>query len=144
MNLKFPFLLLIIVSVFQIVILIAGAVFGNLYLILLVIIMFMIELPYLYIHRDDLREILPGTGDKIALNPLLGLKDERAQMINEKAITLTFAMFLSVILFLGVIIVALRNYYPQFLLAGYTLLLSVLSCFILYLISRAYYSRKYR
>ena len=143
MNLKFPFLLLIIVSVFQIVILIAGAVFGNLYLILLVIIMFMIELPYLYIHRDDLREILPGTGDKIALNPLLGLKDERAQIINEKAITLTFAIFSSVILFLGISIVTLRNYYPQYLLAGYTLLLSVLFCLVLYLLSRTYYGRKY-
>ena len=71
------------------------------------------------------------------------LEDERTQLINEKAATMTLGILIAVVIYAGIIIVALRNSYPQFLQVGYILFVVAFSCFILYFASRAYYSRKY-
>lgn len=115
---------------------IAGLMLGNIYIIILAIILLAALSIVLYIHRDNLKEIFQGDSKVI-------VEDERTQLINEKAATMTLGIFAAVIIYAGIIIVALRNSYPQFLQAGYTLFAAAVFCFILYFTSREYYSRKY-
>jgi uncharacterized membrane protein len=115
---------------------IAGLILSNIFIILLAIILLIAEIPVIYINRDNLKDIFQGDSTII-------VEDERTQMINEKAATMTFGIFIAVIFYVGIIIVALRNSYPQLLVVGYTLFLAAFFCFILYFASRAYYSRKY-
>lgn len=115
---------------------IAGLVMGNIYIIILAIILLMALSTVIYIHRDNLKEIFRGHSEVI-------VEDERTQLINEKAATMTFGVFMAVIIWWGIVLVALRNSHPQFLEVGYTLFLAALFCFILYFASRIYYSRKY-
>ena len=90
----------------------------------------------LYIHRDNLKEIFQKDSNVI-------VEDERTKLINEKAATMTLGILIAVVIYAGIIIVALRSSYPQFLQAGYILFIVALFCFILYFTSRAYYTRKY-
>jgi uncharacterized membrane protein len=71
------------------------------------------------------------------------VEDERTQLINEKAATMTFGIFVAVIIYAGIILIALRDSYPQLLQVGYTLIIAAVFCFILYFTSRAYYNRKF-
>lgn len=114
----------------------AGLILGNIYVIILAIILLSALGIVLYIHRDNLKEIFQGDSTVI-------IEDERTQLINEKAATMTLGILIAVIIYAGIIIVALRNSYPQFLQAGYTLFIVGIFCFILYFSSRAYYTRKY-
>lgn len=126
-----------ILTVFEAGLWIAGLILANIFIILLAIILLVVvEIPIIYINKDNLKEIFQGDSNII-------VEDERTQMINEKASTMTFGIFIAVIVYLGIIIVALRNSYPQYLMVSYTLFLAALFCFILYFASRAYYSRKY-
>ncbi|HML05866.1 MAG TPA: DUF2178 domain-containing protein [Methanobacterium sp.] len=125
-----------ILSVFISGLWIAGLVLGNIYIILLAIILLIALGTVLYVHRDNLKEIFQKDSNVI-------IEDERTQLINEKAATMTLGILIAVIIYVGIIIVALRNSYPQFIQAGYTLFVIALFCFILYFISRAYYTRKY-
>lgn len=129
-------LFLKILSAFIIGLWIAGLILGNIYIIILAIILLAALSMVLYIHRDNLAEIFQGGSEMV-------VEDERTQLINEKAATMTLGIFTAVIIYAGIIIVALRNSYPQFLQAGYTLFVAAVFCFILYFTSRAYYSRKY-
>jgi len=115
---------------------IAGLILGNIYIIILAIILLAALSMVLYIHRDNLAEIFQGDSKVV-------VEDERTQLINEKAATMTLGIFAAVIIYAGIIIVALRNSHPQLLQAGHTLFVAALFCFILYFTSRAYYSRKY-
>lgn len=114
----------------------AGLILGNIYVIILAIILLSALGIVLYIHRDNLKEIFQGDSTVI-------IEDERTQLINEKAATMTLGILIAVIIYAGIIIVALRNSYPQFLQAGYTLFIVGIFCFILYFLSRAYYTMKY-
>lgn len=125
-----------ILSVFITGLWIVGLILGDIYIIILAIILLIALSTVLYIHKDNLKEIFQGDSAVI-------VEDERTQLINEKAATMTLGIFLAVIIWLGILIVALRNGYPQYQQAGYTLFLAALFCFILYFSSRAYYSRKY-
>jgi uncharacterized membrane protein len=71
------------------------------------------------------------------------VEDERTQLINEKASTMTLGIFIAVIIYVGIIILALRNSFPEWTLTGYTLIGSAVVCLAIYGISRIYYSRKY-
>lgn len=115
---------------------IAGLVLANIYIIIIAIVLLIALGIVLYIHRDNLKEIFQGDSTVI-------VEDERTQLINEKSATMTLGILIAVVIYAGIIIVALRNSYPQFLQAGYTLFLVAFFCFILYFSSRAYYSRKY-
>lgn len=115
---------------------IAGLILGNIYIILLAIMLLIALSIVLYIHRDNLKEIFQADSDVI-------VEDERTQLINEKAATMTFGIFLAVIIWVAIIIVTLRDTYPQYMSVAYTLFASGIFCFVLYFASRAYYSRKY-
>jgi uncharacterized membrane protein len=125
-----------ILSVFISGLWIAGLILANIYIIIIAIVLLIALSSVLYIHRDNLEELFQGNSNVI-------VEDERTQLINEKAATMTLGILIAAVIYVGIIIIALRNNYPQFLLAGYTLLLAALFCFILYFASRAYYSRKY-
>lgn len=135
MNLKIQGLILKIVSIFVTGLWVAGLIIGNVYLVLLGILIVIIELPFVYIKRDDMKEMFENN-DKI-------IEDERTQLINEKAATATLGIFIAVIMYVGIIILAIRNSFPEWTLAGYTLICSTIFCLIVYLISRIYYARKY-
>jgi Predicted membrane protein len=125
-----------ILSVFITGLWIAGLILANIYIIILAVVLLVALSSVLYVHRDNLKEIFQSDSNVI-------VEDERTQLINEKAATMTLGSLIAVMIYVGIIIVALRNSYPQFLQAGYTLFAVVLSCFILYFASRAYYTHKY-
>jgi len=129
-------LFLKILSVFITGLWIAGLILGNIYIIILAIVLLIALSIVLYIHRDNLKEIFQKDSNII-------VEDERTQLINEKAATMTFGIFVAVVLYAGIIIIAMRNSHPQFLQAGYTLLAVAVFCFILYFTARVYYTRKY-
>ncbi|HEX3013195.1 MAG TPA: DUF2178 domain-containing protein [Methanobacterium sp.] len=125
-----------ILSIFITGLWIAGLLLANIYIIILAIVFLIALGTVLYIHRDNLKEIFQKDSNAI-------VEDERTQLINEKAATMTLGVLIAVIIYVGIILVALRNSYPQFLQAGYILFIVALFCFILYFASRAYYTRKY-
>ena len=125
-----------ILSIFISGLWIAGLLLANIYIIFLAVLLLIALGSVLYIHRDNLKEIFQKDSNVI-------VEDERTQLINEKAATMTLGILIAVIIYIGIIIVALRNSYPQLLQVGYTLFLAAFFCFILYFSSRAYYNRKY-
>lgn len=125
-----------ILSVFITGLWIAGLLLANIYIIMLAVVFLIALSTVLYIHRDNLREIFQKDSNAI-------VEDERTQLINEKAATMTLGVLIAVIIYAGIILVALRNSHPPFLQAGYTLFVVALFCFILYFSSRIYYTRKY-
>ncbi len=125
-----------ILSVFITGLWIAGLLLANIYIIILAVVLLIALGTVLYIHRDNLKEIFQKDSKII-------VEDERTQLINEKAATMTLGILIAVMIYAGIVIVALRNSYPQFLQAGYTLFLASILCFILYFTSRAYYTHKY-
>ncbi len=129
-------LFLKILSVFVTGLWVAGLILGNIYIVLLAIILLIALCTVLYIHRDNLQEIFQKDSSVV-------VEDERTQLINEKAATMTFGIFVAVIIYAGIILIALRDSYPQLLQAGYTLIIAAVFCFILYFTSRAYYNRKF-
>ncbi len=135
MNLKTLGNILIIIGFIQTVLWIVGLVLANLLFVLLAIIVTLALLPVIYAHRDHLREMFQDK-DKI-------VEDERTQFINEKSSNLTLAILIGVIGYFGLILVSLRNSYPQYFLTGIILLLSMVFAVVVYLLSRAYYKRRY-
>ncbi|MGF7117868.1 DUF2178 domain-containing protein [Methanobacterium oryzae] len=125
-----------ILSVFITGLWLAGLILTNIYVIILAIIFLSAEGVVLYINRDNLEEIFKGDSNVI-------VEDERTQLINEKASTMTLGILIAVMIYAWIILVALRDSYPQFLQTGYTLFIVAFFCFILYFSSRAYYTRKY-
>lgn len=125
-----------ILSIFITGLWIAGLLLANIYIIMLAVVFLIALSTVLYIHRDNLKEIFQKDSKAI-------VEDERTQLINEKAATMTLGALIAVIIYVGIILVALRDSYPQFLQAGYTLFVVALFCFILYFSSRIYYTRKY-
>jgi len=113
-----------------------GANTDKYYIVILAIILSIALSAVLYIRRDNLKEIFQGNSTVI-------VEDERTQLINEKSVAMTLGTLIAVIIYAGIIIVNLRNSYPQFLQAGYILFILAFFCFVLYFASRAYYSRKY-
>jgi uncharacterized membrane protein len=125
-----------ILSVFITGLWVAGLLLANIYIIILAVLFLIALSSVLYIHRDNLKEIFQKDSNVI-------VEDERTKLINEKAATMTLGILIAVVIYAGIVIVALRNIYPQFLQAGYILFIVALFCFILYFTSRAYYTRKY-
>ena len=134
MNLKTLRNILIIVSAIQTVLWVSGLILANVTLVVLALIITIAILPVVYIHRDDIKEMFQRD-DKI-------VEDERTQLINEKS-TITLGAFIGVIIYVGLIMVSLRNVYPQYLFTGYVLLITALFGLILSIISRIYYKWRY-
>jgi uncharacterized membrane protein len=136
MNLKTLRNILIIGSALQTVLWVAGLLLADVTLIILALIIVIASLPVVYIHRDDITEMFQRDNDQI-------VEDERTQLINEKSSTITLGALIGTIIYLGVIIVSLRNIYPQILFTGYVLLITALFGIILYFIFRTYYKMRY-
>lgn len=125
-----------IFSVFITGLWVAGVIVGNVYVIILALALLVALSVILLIHRDNLKEIFQGDGSVV-------VEDERTQLINEKAATMTLGILVTIILWIGIIILAIRNSYPQYQSMGYTMIAVALLCFVLYFSARIYYSRKY-
>ena len=125
-----------ILSVFITSLWVLGLILANIYIIMVAVILLSALGSVLYINRDNLEEIFQGDSTVI-------VEDERTQLINEKASTMTLGILIAVTIYVGIILVALRSSYPQFLQAGYTMFAVAVFCFILYFTSRYYYTRKY-
>ena len=128
--------ILITTSAIQTVLWVTGLILANVTLVVLALIVAMAVLPIVYIQRDNIGEMFQRDKDKI-------VEDERTQLINEKSSTMTLGALVGTIIYVGFIIVSLRNIYPEFLLTGYVLLITALYGLILNIISRTYYKRKY-
>jgi len=136
MNQKILRNILITTSAIQTVLWVAGLILANVALVLLALITTIAILPAVYIHRDNIKEMFQRDSNKI-------VEDERTQLINEKSSTIALGAFIGAIIYAGLIIVSLRNVYPQFLFTGYVLLITALFGLILSIISRTYYIRRY-
>ena len=136
MNQKTLKIILILASLSQSVLWIAGLILANVGLVIAAIIIVIAILPMFYIHRDDITAMFQRDKDQI-------IEDERTQMINEKSSTVTLGVFIGTIIYVGLILVALRNVYPQYLITGYVLLITALFGLIISIISRTYYKRRY-
>jgi uncharacterized membrane protein len=136
MNQKTLKIILILASLSQSVLWIAGLIFANVGLVIAAIIIVIAILPMVYLNRADITAMFQR--DKYQI-----VEDERTQMINEKSSTIALGAFIGTIIYVGLILVALRNVYPQFLITGYVLLLTALFGLIISIISRTYYKRRY-
>ncbi len=136
MNLRNQGIILKIVSVFVTGLWVAGLIIGSIYLVLLAILIVLVEIPIVYLKRDNLKAMFLKSDGNV-------VEDERTLFINEKASSMTLGIFIAVIIYVAIIILALRNSFPEWTLTGYTLLGSAVSCLVIYGISRLYYSRKY-
>ena len=134
LNLKTLRNILILTSSLQTVFWVVGILLADVFLVILALITTITILPVVYVHRDDITVMFQG--DKI-------VEDERTQLINEKSSTIALGAFIGAIIYVGLIIVSLRNIYPQFLVTGYVLLITALFGLILSIISRTYYKRRY-
>jgi uncharacterized membrane protein len=128
--------ILIITSAIQTVLWVAGLILANVRLVISALIIIIAVLPLVYIHRDDISEMFQRDSSKI-------VEDERTQLINEKSSTLTLGVLLATIIYAGLIIVSLRNVYPQFLITGYALLITAFYGLLISIISLTYYKRRY-
>ncbi|MEG3224585.1 MAG: hypothetical protein BME94_03420 [Methanobacteriales archaeon Met13] len=136
MNLKKLGLIFKIMSGFVTALWIVGLLLANIYLVGLALILLIALIPVSYVHRNNMQEMFQGDDSKV-------IEDERTQLINEKAANMTLGIFIAVIFYIGIVIVALRGSYPQLLGVGYTLFSLAAFCLLLYVISRFYYGRKY-
>ena len=136
MNQKILKNLLIIMSAIQTVLWITGLILANVILVVLALIITIAILPVVYIHRDEIKELFKRDNDKI-------VEDERTQLINEKSSTIALGALIGTIIYVGLIIISLRNVYPQYLFTGYVLLITALFGLIISIISRTYYKWMY-
>ena len=128
--------ILIIASALQTVFWITGLILANVALVVLALIITISVIPVVYIHRNEISEMFQRDKDKI-------VEDERTQLINEKSSTISLGALIGTIIYVGLIIVSLRNVYPQFLVTGYVLLITAILGIIITFISRTYYKWRY-
>jgi len=129
-------IILILTSAIQTVLWVAGLILANVKLVISALIIIVAILPLVYVHRNDISEMFQRDSNKI-------VEDERTQLINDKSSTLTLGVLIGTIIYVGLIIVSLRNVYPQFLFTGYTLLITALFGLVIFIISSSYYKRRY-
>ncbi len=71
------------------------------------------------------------------------LEDERIAKVSEKASRIAIVVFSISIAFVGMFLIILREEYPDFTQAGFTLSYSAVALLTLYYIFYGYYNRKY-
>ncbi len=136
MELKNKVRILFFLSGLETVLLITGLILANIYLIFLAILVLLVQIPIVYASWDTLDAWFSTDQGEV-------VEVVRSQLINEKAGTMTLGIFVALTLYAAIIMITLRNIYPQLLLAAYTLLASLFFCFIIFLFAWAYYHRKY-
>jgi uncharacterized membrane protein len=118
----------------QSVLWILGLLFANIWLIIAAIIVVLLVLPMVYKHKDEISGMFQGKNI---------MEDERTELINEKSSTVTLGVVIATVLYMGLMIVSLRNSFPDLQLAGYTLFATAVFALIINVISRMYYKRRY-
>lgn len=118
----------------QSVLWILGLLFANIWFVLAAIIVVLIILPLVYRYKDDISGMFQGKNI---------MEDERTELINEKSSTVTLGVLIATILYVGLIIVSMRNSLPELQLAGYTLFATAVFALIINIISRIYYKGRY-
>jgi uncharacterized membrane protein len=71
------------------------------------------------------------------------LEDERIIKVSEKASRIAIVLFSISIAFIGMFLIKLRNDYPDFTQAGFTLSYAAVALLMLYYIFYGYYDKKY-
>ena len=71
------------------------------------------------------------------------LEDERIIKISEKASRMAMVLFSITIAIIGLFFITMRNQYPNFIQAGYTLAYSAVALLGLYYVFYGYYNKKY-
>lgn len=71
------------------------------------------------------------------------LEDERIIKVSEKASRIAIVLFSISIAFIGMFLIMLRNEYPDFTQAGFTLSYAAVALLMLYYIFYGYYTKKY-
>ena len=71
------------------------------------------------------------------------LEDERIIKVSEKASRIAIVLFSISIAFIGMFLIMLRNEYPDFAQAGFTLSYAAVALLMLYYIFYGYYTKKY-
>lgn len=71
------------------------------------------------------------------------LEDERIVKISEKASRMAMTIFSISIAFIGLFLITLKNQYPDFTQAGFTLSYAAVALLALYYVFYGYYNRKY-
>lgn len=71
------------------------------------------------------------------------LEDERIVKISEKASRMAMVLFSISIAIIGLFFITMRNQYPDFIQAGYTLAYSSVALLALYYVFYEYYNKKY-
>ena len=71
------------------------------------------------------------------------LEDERIVKISEKASRIAMTLFSISIAFIGLFLITLKNEYPDFTQAGFTLSYVAVALLTLYYVFYGYYNRKY-
>lgn len=71
------------------------------------------------------------------------LEDERITKVSENASKIAIVIFSISIAFIGMFLIILRNEYPDYTQAGFTLSYSAVALLLLYYIFYGYYNKKY-
>lgn len=71
------------------------------------------------------------------------LEDERIVKISEKTSRMAMTIFSISIAFIGLFLITLKNQYPDFTQAGFTLSYAAVALLTLYYVFYGYYNRKY-
>ena len=71
------------------------------------------------------------------------LEDERITKVSEKASRIAIVVFSVSIAFIGMFLIILRNEYPDYTQAGFTLSYAAVALLMLYYIFYGYYNKKY-
>jgi len=71
------------------------------------------------------------------------LEDERITKVSEKASRIAIVIFSISIAFMGMILIILRNEYPDYTQAGFTLSYAAVALLAIYYIFYGYYNKKY-
>lgn len=134
MNEKSLKILFILTSMVQTVLWVLGLLFANVWLIIAAMIVVLLVLPLVYRHKDEISGMFQGKNI---------MEDERTELINEKSSTITLGVVIATVLYVGFMIVSLRNSFPDLQLAGYTLFATAVFALIINVVSRMYYKRRY-
>ena len=97
------------------------------------ILIFLIILVYK--NREELKILRNKDGT--------AMKDERNELISEKAGYHSFEMMMPIIVFAGVAILTLRDIYPEYIIIAYNLFSIVIFGFIINRIAIIHYKKKY-
>ena len=137
METKTIVIIAVIISTFSTLLWVLGLIFADINLFILAItisVMSLILLKKKYL--DQIAEFFSKRNGKV-------IDDERTQLIEAKSSTLSFGTLIAVNIYSAIAIFTLRNTYPQYIDLAYPFLIITVIGFIVNMISKAYYKRKY-